>query len=122
MVLAAVLYPKLSEKYSMDSTSDNKISDAVIQADIIFQIIIHRKTVAVIRYKLFDAAFVITLSVGKIYHEKHIMRCIKMKNKVWLIVACVFAAVMVLAAVLYPKLSANHNTQENCSRYQIQIV
>ena len=33
MVLAAVLYPKLSEKYSMDSTSDNKISDAVIQAD-----------------------------------------------------------------------------------------
>ena len=33
MVLAAVLYPKLSEKYSIDSTSDNKISDAVIQAD-----------------------------------------------------------------------------------------
>ena len=27
-----------------------------------------------------------------------------MKNKVWLIVACVFAAVMVLAAVLYPNL------------------
>ncbi len=33
MVLAAVLYPKLSEKYSIDNTSDNKISDTVIQAD-----------------------------------------------------------------------------------------
>ncbi len=32
-----------------------------------------------------------------------------MKNKVWLIVACVFAAVMVLAAVLYPKLSEKYS-------------
>jgi len=33
MVSAAVLYPKLSEKYSADNTSNNTISDAVIQAD-----------------------------------------------------------------------------------------
>ena len=33
MVLAAILYPKLTEKYSADSTPDNTNSGAVVQAD-----------------------------------------------------------------------------------------
>lgn len=33
MVLAVVLYPKLTEKYSADSTSDNTNSGAAVQAD-----------------------------------------------------------------------------------------
>ena len=35
-----------------------------------------------------------------------------MKNKVWIIIAVAFVAIMILAAVLYPKLSAKYSTDE----------
>ena len=35
-----------------------------------------------------------------------------MKNKVWIIIAVAFVAIMILAAVLYPKLSEKYSTDE----------
>ena len=35
-----------------------------------------------------------------------------MKNKVWIIIAVTFVAIMILAAVLYPKLSEKYSTDE----------
>lgn len=45
-----------------------------------------------------------------------------MKNKIWIAIAVIFAVIVILAAVLYPKFSEKHSDDETTGSHSSETV